>query len=63
MVPTELDGRDSLAQLADTALYHAKRLGRDRIEAIATEHALDAANARVGNSTRVRLLRLISRQD
>lgn len=62
IVPRESDGRDSLAQLADAALYRAKRLGRDRVEMIGTEDALEAATARVGNSTRLRLLSMMARR-
>jgi diguanylate cyclase (GGDEF)-like protein len=61
VTPAEGDARETLAQLADAALYQAKRLGRDRVETIVSAVGLEEANAQVGNSTRVRLLRLISR--
>lgn len=59
LTPSDVDSKAGLAQLADAALYQAKRLGRNRIETIDSAEALEAARPNIGSSSKLRLLRLI----
>ena len=50
-------------QTDPAALYRAKREGRNRVETIASVESLRAASDHFGDTTRVRLMRLIGSGD
>ncbi|MEP6883156.1 MAG: diguanylate cyclase [Gammaproteobacteria bacterium] len=62
-IPAVADKALGLIQLADAALYRAKAAGRNCVETISSLEGLRAANDHFGDTTQIRLMRLLRRGD